>query len=333
MSHQNAPGPPIVVPSTQFNLGNGQGNLPSALELTSRDLGRLNPGLSESCNFNLQTSPSYFKVFYHRHRDSPLFYFNHVYFYREEKINDQKYYGIIPRLERRFGHYFVDSFSNGRDSFNNDFMKIIFGLPFFSNKVGQVIMPRGDGRKVILPSQISTVKAIESGPDFSHTTHFHNHFTSVLGHSRNDTVIDWQLKSLVNVLKLLESDFGKPLGDKQFSDDDYSLEILHQELIMLDILVSGSGNLQDKPMQVREYWEMLKCAYQVELGWPFNEDRFDGLMEHKIHFFPDATDRIVRFDRSFPYYFGDPYDNDDDDDDDDESNVSYQFPQISDDSS
>ena len=64
MSHQNAPGPSVPVPPTQFNLGNGQGNLPSDFVLSSRDLGRLNPGLSESCNFNLQASPSHFKVHY-----------------------------------------------------------------------------------------------------------------------------------------------------------------------------------------------------------------------------------------------------------------------------
>ena len=68
---------------------------------------------------------------------------------------------------------------------------------------------------------------------------------------------------MVNVLKLVESNFGKPTGGTPLDDAEHSLEVLHQELIMLELLVSGSGNLQDKPMQVRECWEMLKCAYQV----------------------------------------------------------------------
>lgn len=312
MSHQNVSGPSVPVPPTQFNLGNGLGNLPSDFVLSSRDLGRLNPGLSESCNFDLQASPSQFKVYYHRDRNSPLFYFSRVNFYRQEKINGQSYCAINPRLERNFGHFGrtaqLDSYSNGQDYSQNDFMKSVLGFSGFSPVIGQVIMPRGDGRKVILPSQMSTVQAIELDPNRSHTRHFHNHFTSVLGHSANETVIDWQVKSLINVLKLVESNFGKPSGGMSFEDAEFSLEVFHQELIMLELLVSGSGNIQDKPMQVREYWEMLKCAYQVELGWPFQEDRFDGQMEYKIHFFPDAIGGIVRFDKLFPYYIGDPYD-------------------------
>ena len=189
----------FLPPSLTLEMGR-QGNLPSDLELSSRDLGHhLNPGLSESCNFNLQKhlllvfqgflSPS--------SRQSLVLFWPCLFLQRGNSKNNQKCCGTIPRLEHRFGHYFVPRFLNGRDSTQNDFMKCIFGLPGFSRNVRQVIMPRGDGRKVILPSQMSTAKAIESDPDFSHTRHFHNHFTSVLGHSRNDTVIDWQLQSLV----------------------------------------------------------------------------------------------------------------------------------------
>ena len=48
-------------------------------------------------------------------------------------------------------------------------------------------MPREDGRKAILPSQVSAVLAIESDPSRSHAGHFHNHFASALGHSANVT--------------------------------------------------------------------------------------------------------------------------------------------------
>lgn len=114
----------------------------------------------------------------------------------------------------------------------------------------------------------------------------------------------------MNVLKLVESNFGKPTGGTPLDDAERSLELLHQELITLELLVSGSGNLQDKPtQQVREHWEMLKCACQVELGWrPFQEDRLDGQMEHKMHLFPDAIGGVVRFDRLLPRCVGDPCD-------------------------
>ena len=60
MEHPNAP---VQSPPTQFNLGHGQGNLPpSSSDLTSRDLGRLNPGLFDSDGCYLETSPVYFKV-------------------------------------------------------------------------------------------------------------------------------------------------------------------------------------------------------------------------------------------------------------------------------
>ena len=67
--------------------------------------------------------------------------------------------------------------------------------------------------------------------------------------------------------------------------------------------MSGSDKLQDKPVEVRDYWEMLKCSYQFELGWPWKNDSLESQMEHKIPFFPEATQAIVRFDSSFPCDF------------------------------
>ena len=310
MEHPNAP---VQSPPTQFHLGHGQGNLPpSSSELTSRELGRLNPGLFDSDGCYLETSPVYFKVTYVANPDSPLVYYSDVEFkfLGNHADSPRLFETPCPHLDRTFGaRHLLDCYSSGADR-DNRFLRDVVGSRGYSS---QVIMPRLDGKKAILPSQMSTLAAIEAHG--SHTRHHHNHYTSVLGHSANDTVIDWQLKSLVNVLKAMHSGLLSESNSNSLLDvADHSIKILHQELILLEILVSGSDKLQDKPMEVRDYWEMLKCSYQFELGWPWKDDSLDRQIEYKIPFFPEATQEIVRFDSFFPYDFGDRGDTSDGED-------------------
>lgn len=135
-SHQSAPGPSVPAPPTQLNLGNGQGNLPSDFVLSSRDLGRLNPGLSESCNFNFfcKRLLPIFKAHCHRRRSSPLFASSHVCQALQRAKNkwSETPRHQSPRLVRQFGSFGstsqMDSCSSGQDCSQSAFTKSALGF-------------------------------------------------------------------------------------------------------------------------------------------------------------------------------------------------------------
>jgi hypothetical protein len=172
-------------------------------------------------------------------------------------------------------------------------------LRLFHNAT-DVIGPRPDG-KGIFPD---LNKMFTSSYDDEHgrVAHFHNHFTEVLGRAPHESVLEWQLKILVNCFKIILEQIDSPSGKfweggNGLDEIAFHLERMHQELRFIQVLCSGSENLGDKPMISRLYYDMLSESSLMASPWP------DGDPGPELEFFPEISDQIFRFRKYAPSQF------------------------------
>ena len=158
-----------------------------------------------------------------------------------------------------------------------------------------VIGPRSDG-KGVFPDLNSIFEF--NGDSHPRVSHFHHHFTKVLGHAPQDSVIDWQLSILVKCLKTIVDKTEDPslpffVDGNGLDQIVFDMERMHQELRMLQVLASGSDKLGDKPMLAKLYYDMLSEASLMQSAWPVDDPR------EELEFFPEISQAMFRF-RSFP---------------------------------
>ena len=158
-----------------------------------------------------------------------------------------------------------------------------------------VIGPRGDGNGIF--PDLNEIFKSSYKHEHGRVAQFHHHFTQVLGHAHQESVLDWQLRILVKCFKIIldQTDeasttcFWKNGLDKIA----FHLERMNQELRFIQVLTLGSNKLGDKPMLARMYYDMLSEASLMQSPWPDDDQR------HELEFFPEISDLLFRF-RSFP---------------------------------